>query len=419
MDHKDGGYYYDLNDRCPQGAFRYSDLDPTTPSTRLIRLLRAERLSTGFLEGQRRVPTNQVRNGRNIHSSNRKAYDAVSYSWETNEMNRVIELSGKALKVSSVVESILLRLRREKEDRLLWIDQICINQNDQDEKASQVERMKDIFGGGRTVIASLGLHITITSEPMDSRKGVFTRDLRTEHESLSLDTISKQKAMLSNIDLALSRNSKTRTRSLVDKISNEQAMKTMRDFRSRFWLSDYEEKTIADFLDSPWFSRVWVVQEVAVARKLVVICGDEEVDGRRFKKLCSGISSNARNAKLKSKLAELRPLLRYICREDSDGQGKPELLDLLQKFRPWKASVPHDKVFALLGLSKEGADAPLLRPDYKVSVEVVFRRVVQHMIERYKSLAVLTYAMQSETRTQTQSQSLQQVASTTIQSWWS
>ena len=53
---------------------------------------------------------------------------------------------------------MLLQLRHEKKDRLLWIDLICIDQGNIDEKAIQVERMKDIFGEAQTIIASLGPH---------------------------------------------------------------------------------------------------------------------------------------------------------------------------------------------------------------------------------------------------------------------
>jgi hypothetical protein len=152
--------------------------------------------------------------------------------------------------------------------------------------------MKDIFGGAGTVIASLGLHNSIARDSMDRRKAMLARDFKARNKSLRLDMLSQQELKLDNIQLGMARDSKTRSRSLVDKISCDQAMKIIRpkwDFRSRFWLSDYEEKTIADFLDSPWFSRVWVVQEVAVARKLVVICGDEDAEGQCFKKLCSRI----------------------------------------------------------------------------------------------------------------------------------
>ena len=132
----DDEYRYDPSDRCPKGAFEYPELDPTIPSTRIIRLLKAGRPDSKFTMGRIRCEMDVAYIG-----SNRIAFDAVSYTWETNEMDRVIELSGKAFKVSRVVESILLKLRREKEDRLLWVDQICINQNDQDEKASQVGRI--------------------------------------------------------------------------------------------------------------------------------------------------------------------------------------------------------------------------------------------------------------------------------------
>ena len=112
--------------------------------------------------------------------------------------------------VSRVVEDILLRLRDENEDRLLWLDQMCINQDDPVEKSRQVERMKDIFGDARRVIVSLGPHggkvVHDTAiEPRDD--AYYLRDEETKNSteprilvsrrmkthSDSADTVSRRK----------------------------------------------------------------------------------------------------------------------------------------------------------------------------------------------------------------------------------
>ena len=141
------------------------------------------------------------------------------------------------------------------------------------------------------------------------------------------------------------------------------------------------------------FERIWVVQEVAAARNLRVICGNVQVEGDAFARLYSRILRRARGEELKSRLSELRPFLEYLSGETKEGWHRPELLELLQRFRSWKAKLPHDKVYALLGISGDGQDKPLLRPDYKLPVEVVYQRVAQYMIARYSSLAVSSYAV--------------------------
>jgi hypothetical protein len=73
---------------------------------------------------------------------------------------------------------------------------------------------------------------------------------------------------------------------------------------------------------------------------------------------------------------------------------KPELLTLLHKFRPWKATNAGDKVFALLGLSRDGKSSPLLEANTQLPAEVVFLRVAQYMMTRYQSLSILAHAMQ-------------------------
>ena len=159
-------------------------------------------------------------------------------------------------------------------------------------------------------------------------------------------------------------------------------------------LSQLDEHYLLQLLKLPWFERVWVVQEVAVAGRLLVICASKEVDGKCFGRLHTRLLNRVSGARLKKRLVELGPLLSYMS-ADSIGKEKPELLTLLQTFRPWKSTVPHDKVYALRGLSVDGTDAPQLAPNYRLSVEVLNERVPKYMISGYQTISILTYALES------------------------
>lgn len=378
-------YKFEYYDSSPEHLepFIYQPLDPRSRSIRLLRLLKSPRNWKGF---DSRVGRIKCKFEITYVGSGRTLYDAVSYHWDRSPLNRFIELSGKAFKISAVVEDILLRLRDGKQDRLLWIDSICINQKSAEEKSNQIGRMREIFSEAQTVICSLGPH--------------------------NIPNIKSSQYMISRPSFGVDNDEDRRRRKVDSQViygskqldfqhDAHKAMKIVTSLFRRFnsianvRLSGDDEEYLLVLFNSYWFERVWVVQEVAVASNLRIICGTKEIDGRRFAKLINRLKDRVRGDALRARLRDLQPFLDYMAGDWVESGTKPELLDLLQRFRPWKATEAPDKVFALLGLAVDGRDSPLLAPDNSLSVEVIYQRVARYMMLRYGSLAILTHAIQS------------------------
>lgn len=84
-------------------------------------------------------------------------YDAVSYTWETDLVfRRFIYLDGRRFLVADNVYRILKQLRKPNECRLVRLDAICINQANVNERSSQVQMMRNIYGAAQEVIIWLG-----------------------------------------------------------------------------------------------------------------------------------------------------------------------------------------------------------------------------------------------------------------------
>lgn len=85
------------------------------------------------------------------------AYEALSYAWghpdAQSEVRHVMTLNGQQFDISSTLEQALRRLRRPDVARAMWIDRICINQTNKDERNAQVAIMPDIYRGAVRVIA--------------------------------------------------------------------------------------------------------------------------------------------------------------------------------------------------------------------------------------------------------------------------
>ncbi|XHG04947.1 hypothetical protein AWENTII_008201 [Aspergillus wentii] len=90
--------------------------------------------------------------------SQKPDYDAISYAWGNTTRKITISVNDCRLGVTMNLWSALFRLRRKEERRRLWVDAICINQENIQERNQQVRIMRDIYQSAKHVIIWLGEH---------------------------------------------------------------------------------------------------------------------------------------------------------------------------------------------------------------------------------------------------------------------
>jgi hypothetical protein len=170
-----------------------------------------------------------------------ESYDALSWSWGTSEKTKYIRITQGdghnektyAKSVTPTLYSALRSLRDHKRTRFLWIDAICINQENFDERNHQVEQMDRIYGNAKRVCIWLG----------DSSKS----------SKIAIDFIKDEVMKLQNFD------------ELCD-----------RSEASSKWLA------LLELMQREWFSRRWVVQEIALARSAIIYCGNDKISWNKF-----------------------------------------------------------------------------------------------------------------------------------------
>lgn len=87
----------------------------------------------------------------------RGGYDALSYVWGSLDMDCKIYCNGQPFYVNTNCYLALKNLRKKrKKRRILWIDNICIDQSSNEERGHQVELMGLIYQNARTVVVWLG-----------------------------------------------------------------------------------------------------------------------------------------------------------------------------------------------------------------------------------------------------------------------
>jgi len=101
-----------------------------------------------------------------VKFSERPRYEALSYMWGDDSAKHPIFINGKSFAVAKNLFDGLHFLRRCRTDGLFWIDAICINQDDLQEKNRQIRIMPHIYFRAKTVLVWLGLKSVVRTDSL-------------------------------------------------------------------------------------------------------------------------------------------------------------------------------------------------------------------------------------------------------------
>lgn len=157
------------------------------------------------------------------------------------------------------------------------------------------------------------------------------------------------------------------------------------------------KSAVRSLFDRRWFSRLWVIQEVARSRSALVICGSVAVSWDCF---------------VRWPYRDTQPLgpggLPGILRYPSGftpSSGGDSLLQALHDNSGAEATDPRDKIFGILGLMDDSS--PYLgMVDYRSTVEEVYTQAAVLLINQSRSLRLLSAASHSKSNSQSPSQAL-------------
>jgi len=139
-----------------------------------------------------------------------------------------------------------------------------------------------------------------------------------------------------------------------------------------------------DLFEKPWFTRSWIVQEVALASDAVVCCGSYHTAFTRFDRASSVMK------RIGWPTPTSMDLVRLVRSQKStiEAPYRLDLANLLYLSHKLEAKLPHDKVYALLGLVADGDD-PAYTPNYEDEINIVYHRAAAHMITTSNSADIL------------------------------
>ncbi|WAO93335.1 HET-domain-containing protein [Fusarium falciforme] len=294
-----------------------------------------------------------------ISLDDRPTYLALSYVWGRPTTKRNLQINDRIFKIQPTVFDALRRFRAEFGAFSIWIDAICINQDDLDERSAQVTVMRRIYESAKMVLVYLG----------ETEKG---RELKHLFDSVMKFLPRSGECRDSKIDW------------------NSLNKYGLPDVLSSRW------HQLVQFFSHPWFLRVWTFQESLVARRSTFVQGDcsiNQVD--LFALVHQMVNVHGLHHYVdRTPRMQLSPMHSAAQRCNAIAMAQsPIAVNLLPQF--WirqplimllrenigaKATDFRDHIFALLGVSKE-AEEPSLQPDYKESVDDTYKRVGKYMAE--------------------------------------
>jgi hypothetical protein len=159
-------------------------------------------------------------------------------------------------------------------------------------------------------------------------------------------------------------------------------------------LAKIDEEVVA-LVNNTWWSRAWVIQEVAMSRDVVFQCGRvlASWDG-----VYSTVDHTSAHFVLGSfplilKVLLMSPKSKNISTHFNALEQQMELLDLLERFRYCEATDPRDKIYAILGMASD-IDPGDINIDYTLPVQQVYKDIVRLFLSKHKSLDILGAIMQ-------------------------
>ncbi|PSR85543.1 heterokaryon incompatibility protein-domain-containing protein [Coniella lustricola] len=299
-----------------------------------------------------------------VHSSfrARPVYQALSYRWGDMKETKNITVNGAALPVGMNLMGALRFLRRLQEpsgSRLIWIDAICINQNDDFEKARQVGLMGQIYFRAAKVIVWLGDKYSRHQKHLD--RNVLEEPSRFEKEVSIRSSLAEKKTQAPSVQGSI-RKSISIVRPLFG--NGNADTKSLPKDSTRPTLQRSTALAMAEeLIDDEYWQRLWIIQELGQARELQVGFGTWTATWAQF------------IAFLRPFVSSGRPLTFDLILREKTHQSHT-LKQLLEDHQDALCKDSRDKVYGLVGLAVDGAGFPI---GYDKSPQEVWVDTMNHM----------------------------------------
>ncbi|KAH8648618.1 heterokaryon incompatibility protein-domain-containing protein [Xylariales sp. PMI_506] len=296
-------------------------------------------------------------------------YEALSYCWgATKSFGEIIAIlsrgdtatqEAKYLEVGQSLSEALIYLRDPHKPRIMWIDAICINQNDIAERNNQVTRMGHVFSRASRVVAWIGPPSNHTNLAV-STLGYLGKQIENTQERFRLPRPGCDHPEWYSADSVLPYDHET-------------------------WVA------IAELLYRPWFKRLWVVQEIQLgSRSSIIQWGEQELEWSLFRRAVRCIFYKTRGVP-----TEVRAICESVI-ETCNNIQTSSVENLLWNHAVKECLDDRDRIYGLLNLLPPNLSSSI-RVDYAKSALEVFENFTRVRINQLQRLEFFRFCGLDET----------------------
>ena len=302
-------------------------------------------------------------------------YCALSYVWGDSENTRPIEVNGKVFHVTCNLASALRHLRHAVRPRFLWADAICINQINNKERSAQVSQMGEVYRSAQHTIIWLGEATQETEKVFHLLRQVI-KLTRAEGRLRSLD--KHYSSGYSSSEDTSHLTPPTKINALLEKLGTG----------------------IEVLLDLPWFTRVWIYQELVFSPDAWLQCGDTRARWEDVSNIINIIPYSGSGSESYERFLAMDKAKRGFSRGLSSLTRPRALFDVLIARRGLGVFDPRDMVFAHLGIvanSRQDQDSfmrkkwKLLKADYAKNTSELYRNVATYLSGNIEIFELLSH----------------------------
>ncbi|KAM6478082.1 HET-domain-containing protein [Trichoderma sp. SZMC 28011] len=315
--------------------------------------------------------------------SSKAQFDALSYVWGNPAVAGEIVCNNRRRSVGKNLYDALERLRLPDEERVLWIDALCINQADNQEKTQQVRLMGEIYSKARRVLIWLGNNEAIQEgvgklaswQPDEKHvdwkplKPVFTNVLFYQAQAFLIWL---------GFDSAVNMG-----------VANLEEPQSSAPFD---WFA------LIPVIQSSWFNRVWCIQELVLASNPLIVTRDSIISWDQFARAVLELRTQFDTYRMKSQRHNNQSIENFYFLHDMRQKHKKKrsqrhnLLELLFLTRGFQATDPRDKLFALVGLAGDVLSSDWeVTPNYDLTVAEVYHRFALWHLTRKRQFEIFSF----------------------------
>ncbi|KAI6764093.1 hypothetical protein HG530_007882 [Fusarium avenaceum] len=254
-------------------------------------------------------------------------FTALSYTWGPPVFNGSIKCDGFVKKITKSLEAAIRQFRQPHESIMMWIDQICINQEDNEEKAQQIPLMSRIYSLATSTVIWLGEASTGSASALRLLEQIISR--------LQFTFLNPEFEDLERLGLPAA--------------------------DSNQW------QYLCELLSRQWFTRVWIIQEAVLSLddSTYFSCGDSFIPWKTLADACMYLNSCGISRKLAERfsasLPSQAPLGEAICNIENMKPGGTisSIFRILIDTRYAECWDPKDRIYGLLGICNDGDRAAI------------------------------------------------------------